>query len=167
VNWVLIPAAASVSRVFEGDVPPPNGCGSNMTRTSRPRLAASSRARITLRWYRQLPEMPGNPRQMPFVPPSCSPACPSSSRIEASYRKKSYPRGHSNWNLAPVGQHKPYHVTCLLIRRPAWPAISGVSLRQASPIRPVAGQGVRWVTRSSWAWDGVANAFPGRSCDAH
>src|SRR2546421_6890134 len=55
VNCVLIPEAASVSRVFEGDVPPPNGCGSSMTRTSKPRLAASSSTRITLRSVDILP----------------------------------------------------------------------------------------------------------------
>jgi len=88
-------------------------------------------------WYQPLPELPGNSRQKPFVPPSCNPACPSPSRIEASYRRKSCPRGHSNWNLASLGQHEPHHFACLLIRRPAWPAINGVSLQQASPIRPL------------------------------
>src|SRR5207248_7206463 len=38
--------------VREGEAPPPNGCGSSMTRTSTPRLAASSRALITLRSLR-------------------------------------------------------------------------------------------------------------------
>jgi hypothetical protein len=32
--------------------------------------------------------------------------------------------------------------TLRVAKRPAWPAINGVSLQQASPIRPVAGQGV-------------------------
>src|SRR5690242_11519581 len=49
VNCAFTPDAANRSRVFEGDEPPPNGCGSSMTRTSRPRFAASSNARITLR----------------------------------------------------------------------------------------------------------------------
>src|SRR6266481_2500537 len=47
VGWVLIPAAASSSIVFEGEGPPPNGCGSSITRTSNPWLAASSSARMT------------------------------------------------------------------------------------------------------------------------
>jgi hypothetical protein len=47
---------------------------------------------------------------------------------------------------APLDQRKPHHFACLLICRRAWHPINGVSLPDASPIQPVAGQGEEQMT---------------------
>ncbi len=46
-----------------------------------------------------------------------------------------------DWNVPPSGQREPHHLACMLICIRAWHPINGVSLRDASPKRPLAAQG--------------------------
>ena len=53
VGCAWMPAAFNWSIMRLGEAPPPTGCGSSITRTSRPLCAASSRALMTLRSLRR------------------------------------------------------------------------------------------------------------------
>jgi hypothetical protein len=77
-----------------------------------------------------------------FTPPWISPACPRSFRIRAGYLTRSCPPEHTGWNVLPWTSDSP--TTLRVCSSADGPGLlhRGVP-PQASPIQPLAGQGVR------------------------